>query len=98
MASHERGTIVIAGSLAQKPHQGGHTWQFLQYLLGWRRLGWEVVFVDRLEPGMCVDSAGQPCALEDSVNLRYFLRVMREFGLGQAFCLLYDQGRQAVGL
>jgi hypothetical protein len=33
-------TIVIAGSLAQRPRQGGHTWVFLQYLLGFRRLGW----------------------------------------------------------
>ena len=52
--------IVIAGSLAQRPHHGGHTWVFLQYLLGFRRLGWDVLFVDRLEPGMCVDAAGAP--------------------------------------
>ena len=37
------------GSIAQKPHQAGHSWQFLQYLLGFRRLGWDVLFVDRLE-------------------------------------------------
>ena len=33
------GRIVIAGCIAQKPYQAGHTWQFLQYLLGFRRLG-----------------------------------------------------------
>ena len=30
--------MVLAGSLAQKPRHGGHTWVFLQYLLGFKRL------------------------------------------------------------
>ena len=59
--SHSKGTIVFAGSLAQKPYRGGHTWVFLQYLLGFRRLGWDVLFLDRLEPEMCVDDARAPC-------------------------------------
>ena len=42
-------TIVVAGSLAQKPGHGGHTWVFLNYLLGFKRLGWDVLFLDRLE-------------------------------------------------
>ena len=53
-------TVLIGGSLAQRPGHGGHTWVFLQYLLGFRRLGWEVLFVDRLEPEMCVDDRGGP--------------------------------------
>ena len=48
-------SIAIAGSLAQKPGRGGHTWVFLQYLLGFRKLGWDVLFLDRLEPEMCID-------------------------------------------
>ena len=59
-------TIVVAGSLAQRPHHGGHTWVFLQWLLGFRRLGWEVHFVDRLDAGMCVDAAGDPAPFRDS--------------------------------
>jgi hypothetical protein len=42
------GRIVVCGAIAQKPAQPGHTWQFLQYLLGFRRLGVEVLFVDRV--------------------------------------------------
>jgi hypothetical protein len=90
--------IAIAGSLAQKPRQGGHTWQFLNYLLGFRRLGWKVLFVDRLEPEMCFDEAGRPCAVEDSVNLRYFLMVMERFGLGAAFSLDYNRGEKCWGV
>ena len=44
-------TILVGGSVAQRPGSGGHTWVFLQYLLGFRRLGYDVVLVDRLEPG-----------------------------------------------
>jgi hypothetical protein len=92
------GTIVIAGSLAQRPHHGGHTWVFLQYLLGFRRLGWDVLFLDRLEPGMCFDESGRESGLEDSVALRYFLDVMRRFGLGESFALAWDRGGRFVGL
>src|SRR4051812_832740 len=50
-----RGTIAVAGSVAQKPGHGGHAWVFLQYLLGFRRLGWDVLFLDRAGAGMDVD-------------------------------------------
>ena len=43
-----RGRIAIGGAIAQKPGCAGHAWQFLQYLLGFRRLGYEVLLLDRL--------------------------------------------------
>jgi hypothetical protein len=92
------GTLVLAGSLAQKPKHGGHTWVLLQYLLGFKRLGWSVMFLDRLEPEMCVDAAGRPSTLEQSLNLRYCVEVMERFGLGDEFAVIYDQGRQFIGL
>ena len=90
--------IVIAGSLAQKPRQGGHTWQFLNYLLGFKQLGWDVLFVDRIEPSMCVDASGAAARFEDSVNLEYFLRIMRAFGLEGHFSLIYGKGEQVIGV
>jgi hypothetical protein len=93
-----RPTIVVAGSLAQRPGYGGHAWVFLQYLLGFRRLGYDVLFIDRLEPGMCVDRAGRQVAVEASVNLRYLSEVMARFGLTDRWCLLHDGGRDALGL
>jgi hypothetical protein len=90
-------TIVIAGSMAQKPGHGGHTWVFLQYLLGFKRLGWNVIFLDRLEPEMCVDHAGRPCPLAESFNLQYFLDVMHGYGLEDSFALLYETDT-AIGL
>src|SRR5262249_51558046 len=51
----------------------------------------------RLSPQMCVDEAGKPAPLERSVNLRYFLRVMEEFGLGEEFALFYNSGERVIG-
>jgi hypothetical protein len=92
-----RDTIVVAGALAQKPRQAGHTWQFLQYLLGFRRLGWNVLFLDRLEPEMCVDANGNPVQVERSVNLEYFAEVMRTCGLERS-CALLVNGQSVFGL
>src|SRR5437016_9177424 len=92
------GTVVVAGSLAKKPRHGGHTWVFLQYLLGFKRLGWDVVFLDQLEPETCVDNKGQPCDLDQSVNLRYLLKVLNRFGLSDSFALSYNRGKRFVGL
>jgi hypothetical protein len=91
-------TIAIAGSVAQLPQHGGHTWVFLQYLLGFRRLGYDVLFIDRLEPGMCVDEGGRPAEFARSLNLRYLQEVMDRFGLGDSWTLRYDGGREVAGL
>src|SRR5215470_5494005 len=92
------GTAIFAGSLAQKPRHGGHTWVFLQYLLGFKRLGWDVLFLDQLEPDMCVDETGRPCAVEQSVNLRYLQHVMDRFGLKDAFAVACNRGERFLGL
>ncbi len=92
-----RGTVVVAGSLAQRCGVGGHAWVFLQYLLGFRRLGWQVLFLDALEPGMCRDGRGRPTTVERSVNLHYLQRVMEGFGLGTDWALLANGGSQVLG-
>ena len=92
------GTILIAGSLAQRSGYGGHAWVFLQYLLGFRRLGYDVLFLDWLDQTMCFDKTGTPCRVEDSVQVRSFLSVMKENGLNGAFALNYNQGERMIGL
>lgn len=91
-------SIVVAGSLAQKPGRGGHAWVFLQYLLGFRKLGWDVLFVDRLEPEMCVDEQGRPAPLEESWNVRYVSDVMRPFGLERTVAILCEGGTRTLGM
>jgi hypothetical protein len=93
-----RKSIVIAGSLAQKPGRGGHTWVFLQYVLGFKKLGWDVLFLDRLEPSMCVSETGAAAPLESSWNVTYFLDVMNRFGLDRSYSLLCNEGTSTIGL
>ena len=93
-----RGTILYSGALAQTIRQGGLTWFHLQFLLGFRRLGYDVIFLDRIEEGMCLDEDGRPAAFADSVNRRGFLAVMRDFGLEDCFSLDVDRGREVLGL
>jgi hypothetical protein len=48
-----QGTILISGMIAGDPDQGGASWCILQYVLGFRRLGYEAVViepVDELDP------------------------------------------------
>lgn len=90
-------SIVIAGAFAQKPGRGGHSWVFLQYLLGFRKLGWDVTFVDRLDAGVAVDEKGSPSPIEHSWNVRYTADVMTRFGLGERYAVLHGDG-DSIGL
>jgi hypothetical protein len=89
-------TVAVGGALAQKARQGGLSWVFLQYLLGFRDLGYDVLFLDRLEPDMCIDANGARCGLEDSINLRYLEAVMER--VGADYTLFYDGGRESAGV
>jgi hypothetical protein len=83
-----RGRIAIAGSVAQKAHNAGHTWQFLQYLLGFKRLGYEVLLLDSLE------HAGKDAAAEQEC-VAYVDAVMREHGLDGAWTIALPGERHA---
>src|SRR4051812_38372527 len=78
-------TIVVGGSVAQRPGHGGHAWVFLQYLLGFRRLGWDVLFLDRFGAGMTVDAG-------------WLGEVMRRAGLGRQWALLDSDSGETTNL
>src|SRR4051812_39728488 len=81
----ERLRIVFSGMLAGDPHQGGATWAVLQYVLGLRRLGHDVVFVEPVD------------ALTDDVSA-YFDAVVGEFGLHGRAALLRTGSRETRGV
>jgi len=94
-----RPSVLIAGSVAQRPGVGGHTWVFLQYLLGLRRLGFDVTFVDHLDPALCVAASGQPTNdVDNSENIAYLRRAFTEFGLDDNWCVLVGDGQRTVGI
>jgi hypothetical protein len=78
---------VVAGSVAQARGRGGHAWVFLNYLLGFRQLGYDVFFLDRLI------GAGD----DRDAQLGYLAEVMGGFGLARSYAVLGEDGRCAVG-
>lgn len=93
-----KGKITLAASLAQKPGQGGHAWVLLQYLLGFRKLGWDVLFLDAIDPATCIDRGGTPCELEHSCNLEDFRAVMDGFDLQDCWSLDCNSGERVLGV
>jgi hypothetical protein len=96
--SAQRPTVAVAGSMAQLPRRGGHSWVFMQYLLGLRRLGFDVLFIDSLTSEMCLNADGMPSSVETSHNAVYLADLMRWCGLQDSFALLHDGGGRSLGL
>jgi hypothetical protein len=77
--------ILFSGMVAGDPEQGGASWSILQYVLGLRALGHEVLLiepVDRLEPA----------------SVRYFSQLARDFGLEGDAAMLVRGRRQSHGV
>jgi hypothetical protein len=70
--------IAVAGALAAAPRQGGAAWAVLQYVLGFRDLGHDVLL---LEP-----------APADADVCRYFTTVTERFGLSGDAALMHPDG------
>lgn len=90
-----RRTIVVSGMIAGVPYQGGATWAVLQYVLGLRLLGHDVVFVEPVErSALCPEGA----TLDGSVNAAYFRDVVSSFGAHGTFALLLAGTERTVGV
>jgi hypothetical protein len=70
----------------------------LSWVLGLRRLGFDVWFVEQIDEATCVDAAGAPVAFAESENRRYFDQVVERFGLEGRASLLYEGGRESAGV
>jgi hypothetical protein len=90
--------VVVSGALANKPWNGGEAWVRLSWLLGFRKLGFDVHFVEEIRRATCVDAAGAACTFEESENLAYFRHVTEAFGLSGAATLSYENGERTAGL
>src|SRR5439155_21302567 len=90
-------TILVSGAIANKHLNGGEAWVRLNWVLGFRKLGCRVYFVEQIRSDTCVDDGGAPASFEDSANLRYFDHVVQSFGMEQTASLICDEGRQVRG-
>jgi hypothetical protein len=80
---------------ARVPGQGGLVWVAVQWVLGLRRLGHDVVLIEPLETADLVP-AGSSLARSD--NARYFRHSLKRFGLSDVSALLLCGTRQTVGV
>jgi len=77
--------IVMSGMFGGDPGQGGATWAVLQYALGLRKLGHDVLVLERvpeLKP----------------TSIAYFQSVMQEFDFGGRSAMFVASNRDSVGL
>lgn len=91
-------TVVVAGALANKPGNGGEAWVRLSWVLGLRRLGFDVCFVEQLSADACVDVNGATVPVKSSHNLTFFGDVLDRFGLADNASLIYDDGAEVFGM
>src|SRR5262245_52018474 len=83
------GAIVVAGAIARRIERGGHVWSLLQWVLGFRKLGWSVLFLDRVDPAPGV---------RDSAKVQRFVETMESFGLTGSFSLDAGPDQEPIGL
>src|SRR5882724_9806750 len=91
--------VMIAGAIAHHPLGGaGNAWAFLQYVLGFRRLGLDTYYVEHITADKCIDAEWQPAPFAASANGRFFRGVMERYGLVEHAALLEWDGGGHVGL
>ncbi len=78
-------SLIVSGMIAATPRQGGATWAVLQYLLGFRRLGASVYFVE-------------PVDEPDPDSAAYCGEVMGAFGLEGRWALVPRDGGDPIGM
>src|ERR1043166_2279522 len=63
-------TIVVSGAIANKYLKAGEAWHRLQWVLGLKRLGHTVFFVEQIAKENCLDAEGAATEFETCVNLQ----------------------------
>jgi hypothetical protein len=81
-------TVIVSGMIAATPWQGGAAWAVLQYLLGLRRLGCSVYFMEPID---------RPEEMTSDVP-RYCEQVMGRFGFEDRWALIPPRGTDPIGM
>jgi hypothetical protein len=90
-------SVVIAGSIAQAAFRPGHAHVFLNYALGFKGLGYDVLLVDHLSNEMISNVPGLTPSRARKRAVEWFKIVTRYGGLEDSATLLFDNGT-SVGL
>ena len=85
-----RKAVICVGIAAYPISGAGIAWFYLQWILAFRELGWDVCVMEELRSEKRVDTSWKPCAYERSANRRHWETVMRRFSLEECSSLLID--------
>jgi hypothetical protein len=93
--TRDKGTVVVWGLLANSPF-GGMTWQVLHHLEGFRRLGFDVWYVEDndtpwMRPGDLI------LADDPAPNAAWTARILEGIGLGDRWILRVPQTEDTLG-
>src|SRR3954468_11173172 len=91
-------TALVSGAIANKPFNGGAAWTRLNYILGLRKLGFDVYFVEQIDRASCADASGRPATFENSANLLFFRTIVEQFGLSGKAALICGDAEQIEGM
>jgi hypothetical protein len=91
-------TVVVSGVIANKPFNGGEAWVRLNWILGLKKLGFQVYFVEQINHNTCIDEAGAVTIFENCTNLAYFTEIIEQFRMTGSAVLIYENGEQTYGL
>jgi hypothetical protein len=90
--------VLVSGAVANKHRHGGSAWVRLSWAEALARLGFEVLFVELLDPRDAVDAAGAPCAPAASANAAAFGAAITAAGLTGSAALLGTDGSDVAGI
>jgi hypothetical protein len=91
-------TVIVSGAVANKHRHGGSAWVRLSWAEAFRRLGFDVLFVESLDPRHAVDGRGERCAPRASANAAAFATAMDAAALTDSAALLTTDGGAVCGL
>jgi hypothetical protein len=79
--------VIVSDALANRPGNGGGAWVRVGYVLGLRRLGIDVVFLEQISRASCGPE-----------NVQYFRDVTERFGFAESAALVDENGDELVPL
>ncbi len=85
-----RRAVIAVGVASHPVAAAGNTWAFLQWVLGFRELGWEIWMVEALDGAKCIGPDWQPRPFAESANRAHWEAVLERFGLAPCATLLVD--------
>jgi hypothetical protein len=95
--STERLRVVLGTIVSLVPFSAGTAWSWMQWAVGLRRLGHDVIYLEQLDPAWCVDERGDACSPGTSVNRNFFVATMRRFGFQGSSWQIDHRGEPIAG-